>query len=212
MNKELKAKLESKLEEAGLDKGLLTFVNITKEEEIQGVLDNLLKLKTPPLSTEELIKQKEVQSEIDRRISEAKKSWEQGRQEPPTPPAPPKGDLTPETIAAIVAEAQKPLLEKLNGFEQGRTREGKIAQARTLLQESKIPEQQRDFYLELYNPDSETPIAEWVKKSEEKHESYVQSMIDSGSLSKPTPKYTSDTEPTTEELDAQLDSMGVLNN
>jgi len=80
------------------------------------------------------------------------------------------------------------------------------------LQRRKKSEKQRDFYLELYNPDSETPIEDWVKKSEEKHETYVQSMIDSGSLSKPTPKYTSDTEPTTEELDAQLESMGVVNN
>ena len=212
MNKELKAKLETKLEESGLDKGLLTFVNITKEEEIQGVVDNLLKLKTPQLSTEEILKQKEVQSEIDRRISEAKKSWEQGKQDPPKPEPTPTGGLTLEAVKQLLEAQQKPLLEKLNGFEQGRTREGKIAQARTLLQKSKIPEKQRDFYLELYNPDSETPIEDWVKKSEEKHETYVQSMIDSGSLSKPTPKYTSDTEPTTEELDAQLESMGVVNN
>lgn len=209
MKKELKEKLEKELEKAGLDKGLLMFINITKEDEIQGVIDNLTKLKTPTPTTEEILKSQDVQSEIDRRISEAKKKWEEGKPEPPKPDDPPSGEITAESIAKIVAEAQKPLLEKLNGFEQNRTREGKISQARKALLESKIPEKNRDFYLDLYNPDSDTKIEDWVKQAEEKHEAYVQTLLDEKQLAEGPPKFADSTEPTPEELDKRLESMGV---
>lgn len=208
MNKELKGKLEKALLDAGLDKGLLSFVNIEKEDEIQGVVDNLNKLKTPKLSIEDQLKQKEIQSEIDRRISEAKKKWEEGKQDPPTPPNPTNG-ITAESIAAIVAEAQKPLLEKLNGFEANKTREEKISQARKALESSKIPEKNRSFYLDLYNPDSETNIEDWVKNSEEKHENYAQSLQDDTKLSAAPPAFIKNGEMTEAEAQRIAESVAM---
>lgn len=209
MNKELKGKLEKALLDAGLDKGLLAFVNIEKEEEIQGVIDNLNKLKTPQPSLEEQLKQKEIQSEIDRRISEAKKKWEEGKNDPPTPPTPPSGELTAEAVAKIVAEAQKPLLEKLNGFEANKTRETKISEARKALESSNIPEKNRGFYLDLYNPDSDIKIEDWVKSSEEKHENYAQSLQDDTKLSTAPPAFMKSGEMT--EAEAQRIAESVAN-
>lgn len=209
MNKELKEKLEKALETQGLDKGLLAFVNIKTEDEIQGVVDNLNKLKTPKLSVEEILKLPEVAQYADKRVGDAKKKWEEGKQEPPKPQTPPNG-ITAESIAAIVAEAQKPLLEKLNGFEANKVRDGKLAQAKAALKDSKIPESLQVQYLEQYNPDSETKLEEWVKSSELKHETYVQTLIDSGKLSGQPPLIIDSAELTTEELDAKLEKMAVI--
>ena len=212
MTKELREKLEKGLQAAGLDKGLLAFVNIEKEEEVQGVIDNLLKLKTPQPSVEELLKQAKVQSEIDRRISEAKKKWDEANKPEPNPePMKPEG-ITPEAIAKLVQDAvtaaTEPLTGKLSEFEKAKTREGKLSQARKALDNSKIPVKNRDFYLELYNPDSETPVEEWVKMSETKHENYVQSLADSTQLAGSSPKFVDNVEPSSDELDAMLDKMG----
>lgn len=195
MNKELKGKLEKALDDAGLDKGQLTFLNVSKEEEIQGVIDNLLKIKTPQPSTEEILKRPEIQSEIDRRITEAKKSWDSKPINKSNHTDPPQG-LTAENIAEIVAKAQEPLLEKLNGFEQSKTREGRLAQAKSALNESSIPEKNRDFYLELYNPDSEQPLTDWVKKQEEKHEAYAQSLLDGKTFTSAPPSIANNVEMT----------------
>lgn len=206
MTKELKEKLEKGLLDAGLDKGLLAFINIEKEEDVQGAISNLLKLKTPQKSVEELLKDKEIQSEIDRRISEAKKSWDSKLSEPPKPI---EGNETLEEKLAKLLEAKlAPLTEELNGFKQNRTRDSKLSQARKALESSKIPVKNRDFYLELYNPDSETPLEEWVKISESKHETYVQSLADSTQLAGQSPKFIDNVAPTTEDLDAMLDKMG----
>lgn len=210
MKKELKEKLEKALQEAGLDKGLLAFITITKEEEIQGVIDNLKGLTTEK-PVEELIKQKEIQSEIDRRITEAKKKWEEGnkKQDPPVDPKK-EGGLSTEDIAKIITEAQKPLLEKLEGFEKNKTRESKISEVRKLLEDSKIPESLRESRLKYFNPENDQKMDEWVKQQEEEHEAYQQALIDNGTLSGTPPKYAGNTEPTEEELDKILESSGAV--
>jgi hypothetical protein len=208
MKKELKEKLEKALQEAGLDKGLLAFITITKEDEIQGVIDNLKGLSTQK-PIEEIIKEKEFQSEIDRRISEAKKKWEESNKQDPPKDPPKEGALTTEDITKIIAEAQKPLLEKLEGFEKNKSRDAKIAEARKLLSDSKIPEKLRESRLKYFNPDNDEKLEDWVKQQEEEHEAYQQALIDNGTLSGQPPKYAGDTEPTQEELDSILEASGV---
>lgn len=211
MNEELKRKLEAGLQAVGLDKGLSAIINIDKEEEVQGAIDNLLKLKTPQLSVEDMLKEAKVQSEIDRRISEAKKKWDESNKPNPQP-NPSNGNLTPEAIAKLVQDAvtaaTEPLTGKLGEFEKAKARDAKLSQARKALESSKIPVKNRDFYLELYNPDSETPLEEWVKMSESKHENYVQSLADSTQLAGQSPKFIDNVEPSPEDLDAMLDKMG----
>ena len=206
MTKELREKLEQRLINAGFDKGLLAFINIEKEEDIEGAVSNLLQLKTPQKSVEELLKEKEIQSEIDRRISEAKKSWDSKLPEPPKPSG---GDDTLEEKLAKLLEAKlAPLTDELNGFKQNRTRDAKLAEARKALSLSKIPEKQRDFYLDLFDPSSEAPITDWVSKTEERHEKLAQSFADSQSLAGQSPKFTDNIAPSSEELDVMLEKMG----
>ncbi len=206
MTKELKEKLEKGLLDAGLDKGLLSFINIEKEEDVQGAISNLLKLKTPQRSVEELIKDREIQREIDRRITEAKKSWDSKLPEPPKPNG---GDETLEEKLAKLLEAKlAPLTDELNGFKQNRTRDAKLAEARKALSLSKIPEKQRDFYLDLFDPSSEAPITDWVSKTEERHEKLAQSFADSQSLAGQSPKFTDNIAPSSEDLDVMLEEMG----
>lgn len=213
MKKELKEKLEAKLLSVGLDKGLSAILNIEKEEEIEGAVSNLVKLKTPEQKLEDLLKKPELQSEIDRRVSEAKKKWEE--KTPPKPPTPPvNGALTPEAIAELVknavATATEPLTGKLGEFEANKAREAKISQARLLLKDSKIPESVMEHRLKYLDTSSETPLEDWVKVQEEEHESYHQSLVDSGLISTaPAQGYNPTAEMSEQEAQAIVDRVKV---
>ncbi len=214
MTKELKEKLEKGLLDAKLDKGLLAFVNIEKEEEIQGVIDNLLKLKTPQPPVEEMLRDAKIQSEIDRRISEAKKKWDEANKPNPSQEPENKGGLTAEMVAQIVAQevskATEPLTGKLGEFEKNKAREEKISQLRKLLSSSEIPEALRESRIKYFNPDSEVQLDEWVKQQEQEHQSYKQALIDSGSISgAPEKGYKAHDEMTEAEAQAIVDRANV---
>lgn len=208
MTKELKEKLELGLQAVGLDKGLSTFINIEKEEDVQGAIDNLLKLKTPQKSVEELIKDKEIQSEIDRRISEAKKSWESKLPEPPKKVE--EGDTLDEKLAKLLDAKLSPLSEKLGAFEKNKAKEAKLAEARKLLSVSKLPEAIREAKLKYLNTESEQPLSEWVKEQEEEHQIYHQALVDQGVISgAPEKGYKPHTEMTESEAQAIVDRVKV---
>lgn len=212
MTKELKSKLEAKLQEAGLDKGLLNILSVKSEDEIQGVIDNLSALSTPkPMTTEEILKKQEIQSEIDRRISEAKKKWEGAN--PPTPADPPKPPATEtieEKLAKMLEEKLNPLSEKLGEFEKNKARDAKLSQARQLLKSSKIPESLIESRLKYLNTDSEETLEDWVKNQEVEHEAYAQALVDQGTVSGLPPKPVDTVEPSAEQLDAIIDSTGIV--
>lgn len=186
MTKEVKEKLEAGLQAAGLDKGLSSFINIEKEEEVQGAIDNLLKLKTPQPSVEDMLKEAKIQSEIDRRISEAKKKWDEANKPNPNPEPPKPEGLTAEAIAKLVQDAvsaaTEPLTGKLGEFEKNKAREEKLARARHLLSSSKIPKSLIDSRLKYLNTDAEIQLEDWVKEQEQEHIAYQQALIDSGSV------------------------------
>lgn len=210
MTKELKAKLEKALLDAGLNKAELSFITVEKEDDIQGVVDNLKKLIPTPEEPklEDLIQRKDVRSHFDKKITEAlnKKKDPIKSDDPPKTPT----EITPETIADIVAKAQEPLLAKLGDFERNKARDVKLSQARTLLRSSKIPEKLREFHLKNLNTDSEEPLEDWVRQQEEEHQTYHQSMVDAGVVSSaPDKGYKPNTEMSAEEAQAIVDRIKV---
>lgn len=201
MNDLLKGKLEAALQAAGLtDKGLLSFVTVEKEEDIKGVVDNL-KLMTQKPSLEDILKMPEVQSLADRRVTDALKKRDEKNPEPPKPQG---DDSLEEKLAALLEAKLSPLSEKLEGFQKEKARDLRIAEARKALMESKIPENLRDQKLKYFNPDAEIETSEWVKGQELEHETLIQTLIDSGSLSKPIEVRKSATEVNETEVDEIL--------
>ena len=191
MTKELKEKLEQAMLGAGLDKGLLAFVSIESEDQIKGVVDNLTSLKTPKLSDDEILKLPIVQKYADRRVTEGIKKVESKIS---IPEAKSEGDSIEEKLAMLLEAKLSPLSEKLEGFQKEKSRDLKLQEARKALMGSKLPENIRESKLKYFNPDAEIEIEEWVKGQELEHEQLVQSLIDSGSLSRPVEVRNSNTE------------------
>ncbi|QQO97040.1 hypothetical protein Nekkels1_39 [Cellulophaga phage Nekkels_1] len=209
MNKELKEKLRLALLNEGLGEGLLAFLSVEKEEDIQGAVSNLKGLTTQQLSNEEILKLPIVSQYADKRVGDAKKSWDQKAPTNPAEPNPinPSQGLTAEAIAQLLSEAQKPLLEKLEGFEKNKARDAKLAEARNFLNKSKIPEAVRESRLKYFNPDAEVGIEDWVKEQELEHENYHQSLIDSGVLSAPVEPRSFNAQPTEAVVDGIVSRM-----
>ncbi len=185
MNEELKNKLIAALEAKGLGKGLADFITITEESEIEGIVAKAIEsLKPVEKTKEEKLKDKEVQAEIDRRVTEALKKRDSNE--------PPKKDDTPPndtpTWAQALIDQNKALSEKITAIETGKQTETKQQQAQKVLQGSALlPESAKSKWLSRIDLNSETSFEDQVKGLETEYSELHQTIVDSTPLSGSVP-------------------------
>jgi len=114
---------------------------------------------------------KDIQGNINFTTGNAVKEEQKKHQTPPTPPIPPtpdddnkpKDEMTADEIAKIVAEAMKPLQEKLNGYDTANKTKSLVEQAKQAIktkygefkgQDAKMSQKALDIVLKL-NPNPE---------------------------------------------------------
>ena len=205
MNEELKNKLIAALREKGLGEGIANVISVSDESEIEGVVNGLSE-SLPKPTKEQKLADKEVQSEIDRRVTMA---LEKQKANPtPTPaPKPNDSDETPEWAKALI-EQNKSLSEKINTIEQGKAIESKKAQALSLLQGSKVLNDSiKSKWESRINLDSEVPFEEQVKGLEDEFTELQQTLVDSTSLAGSSPMLNKSGTPSDAELDDILDKI-----
>lgn len=203
MNEELKNKLIEALKAKGLGEGIANLINISDESEIEGAI-NSLTASLPKLTKEQKLADKEVQSEIDRRVTMALE-----KQKANLTPQPPKTeeDNTPEWAKALI-EQNKSLSEKINAIEQGKITESKKAQALSLLKGSKIlTDSIKSKWENRINLDSEVPFEEQVKGLEDEFIELQQTLVDATNLAGSSPMFKNSGNASDAEIDEILDKI-----
>lgn len=199
MNEELKNKLIASLQAKGLGKEVADLISINDESEIEGVVAKAVSLLVKPDKTkEEKLADKEVQSEIDRRVTEALKKAKAPENTDPTLTKP---DETHELIKA--------LMQKVDAMEQGKTLETKQQQAQSLLKKSEVlSDSIKEKWISRINVNSEIAIEDQIKGLESEYTELRQGIIDSTPLSGSPSIH----EPTGKASDSEIESiMGSFN-
>lgn len=206
MNKELKNKLIAALKLKGLGEGIANLINISEESEIEGAINSLTGLLPQP-TKEQKLADKEVQSEIDRRVTMALEKQKGNPTPPATPPKTDEDNSTPEWAKALI-EQNKSLSEKINAIEQGKQIESKRSQALSLLQGSKVlSDSIKTKWENRINLDSEVPFEEQVKGLEDEFTELRQTLVDTTPLAGSSPMLKNSGKPSDAELDEILDKI-----
>lgn len=203
MNEELKNKLVAALKAKGLGEGIANLINISDESEIEGAI-NSLTAQLPQLTKEQKLADKEVQSEIDRRVTMALEK----QKGTPTPPAPKTdNDNTPEWAKALI-EQNKSLSEKINAIEQGKVTESKKSQALSLLKGSKVlTDSIKSKWENRINLDSEVPFKDQIKGLEDEFTELQQTLVDATNLAGSSPMLKNSGSASDAELDEILNKI-----
>lgn len=201
MNEELKGKLVAALKAKGLGEGIANLINISDESEIEGAINSLTALLPQP-TKEQKLADKDVQSEIDRRVTMALEKQKA------TPPAPkPEDDNTPDWAKALI-EQNKSLSEKINTIEQGKVTESKKSQALSLLKGSKVlTDSIKSKWENRINLDSEVPFEDQIKGLEDEFTELQQTLVDSTSLAGSSPMLKNSGNASDAELDEILNKI-----
>lgn len=182
MNEELKNKLIASLEAKGLGKGLADFITITDESEIEGIVAKAVEsLKPSEKTKEQKLADKEVQAEIDRRVTSA---LEKERAKSREPEKDKKEDTeTPEWAKALI-DQNKALSEKITAIEAGKITETKQQQAQKALQSSEVlSDSIKTKWLNRIDLNSEVSFEDQVKGLETEFSELKQTVIDSTPIS-----------------------------
>ena len=203
MNEELKNKLVAALKAKGLGEGIANLINISDESEIEGAINSLTALLPQP-TKEQKLADKEVQSEIDRRVTMALEK-QKGNPTPPTPKT--DDDNTPEWAKALI-EQNKSLSEKINTIEQGKVIESKKSQALSLLQGSKVlTDSIKSKWENRINLDSEVPFEDQIKGLEDEFTELQQTLVDATILAGSSPMLKNSGNASDAELDEILNKI-----
>jgi len=203
MNEELKNKLIAALKAKGLGEGIANLINISDESEIEGAIASIT-ASLPTLSKEQKIADKEVQSEIDRRVTMAldKKKI---TPEPPTPT--PTNDETPEWAKGLI-EQNKALNDKITAIETGKLTESKQQQALSALQKSDVLNDSiKSKWVNRIDLNSEVSFEDQVKGLESEFTELRQGMVDQTALAGSSPMLSKGGAPSDAELDSILDKI-----
>lgn len=196
MNEELKNKLILALKAKGINEGVADLINIADESEIEGVVSKLIQ-KPLEQTKEQKLADKEVQSEIDRRVTMA---IEKIKGTPPGAPTPEKTDDTPEWAKALI--------EKVNAIESGKVTESKQQQALSLLQKSEVlNDTVKAKWANRIDINSDVPFEEQLKGLEAEFTELRQTLVDSTALAGSTPTALSAGKPSDAELDSILEKI-----
>lgn len=203
MNEELKNKLIAALKGKGLGEGIANFITINDESEIEGAIASLAS--TLPVQTkDQKIADKEVQSEIDRRVTMALEKAK-GNTPPPPTPTPPTDD-TPEWAKALI-DQNKSLTEKITAIENGKQTETKQQQALLAIQKSEVLNDSiKSKWANRIDINSDVPFEEQVKGLESEFTELSQELVNSKALAGSSPMSKGST-PSDAELDSILDKI-----
>lgn len=203
MNEELKNKLIATLESKGLGKGLADFITITDESEIEGIVSKAVEsLKPTEKTKEQKLADKEVQAEIDRRVTSALEKERAKVKEPEKKTDEPSE--TPEWAKALI-DQNKALTEKITAIEAGKITESKQQQAQKALQSSEVlTDSIKSKWLNRIDLNSEVSFEDQVKGLETEFSELKQTVIDSTPLSGSVPISTGNNGKATE---AEIDSI-----
>jgi hypothetical protein len=203
MNEELKNKLIAALKEKGLGEGIANFITINDESEIEGAIASLAS--TLPVQTkDQKIADKEVQSEIDRRVTMALEKAKGNT--PPAPTPTPPTDDTPEWAKALI-EQNKSLTEKITAIENGKQTETKQQQALSAIQKSEVlNDSTKSKWANRIDINSDVPFEEQVKGLESEFTELSQELVNSKALAGSSPMSKGST-PSDAELDSILDKI-----
>lgn len=201
MNEELKNKLIAALEAKGLGKGLADFITITEESEIEGVVAKAIEALKPVEKTkEQKLADKEVQSEIDRRVTEALKKRDAS--EPPKKDDAPPSE-TSELLKELVSQ-NKLLAEKITAIESGKITDTKQQQAQKALQSSQVlTDSLKEKWVNRIDLNSDVSFEDQVKGLETEFSELRQTVVDSTPLSGSVPISTVNGKAS----DAEIDSI-----
>jgi len=209
MNEELLKALELALEKRGLNKGLTKYITVTKEEEIEGAINDYAALAPPTTpTTAQMLENADVKKEIDRRVTAAvttntanlakKHNFDPAKE--PEPKNEPPANETPAEKA--LREKYEALEEKFNKLEEGKTAESKQAQVAALLKGSKlIPDNVQQKWLNRFDLNSETPFEEQLKALETEYTEIVQANNNSRQYAGPPKPGESKDTPPKEQMD-----------
>lgn len=204
MNEELKNKLIAALKAKGLGEGIASLITIANESEIEGVVKSLTE-SFPNQTKEQKLADKEVQSEIDRRVTMALEK-QRTDLKPPETPTPPT-DEAPEWAKALI-EQNKSLEDKMKAFESGKATETKREQALSLLRKSTVLNDSfKSKWENRINLDSEVSFEEQVKGLEDEFTELQQGLVDSTALAGSSPMLKSEGKPSDAEMDSIMEKI-----
>ena len=202
MNEELRNKLIEALKAKGLGEGIANLITIANESEIEGAIASLT-ASLPSLTKEQKLADKEVQSEIDRRVTQA---IDKIKGTPPTPPTPPT-DETPEWAKGLI-EQNKALTDKINAIETGKVIESKQQQALSVLQKSEVLNDSiKTKWANRIDLNSEVSFEDQVKGLESEFTELRQGLVDATALAGSTPMISSGGKASDAELESILDKI-----
>jgi Txe/YoeB family toxin of Txe-Axe toxin-antitoxin module len=203
MNDELKNKLIAALKLKGLGEGIASLINIADESEIEGAIASLT-ASLPQLTKEQKLADKEVQSEIDRRVTMALNK----QPEPPKAPTPTTDD-TPEWAKSLI-EQNKALSEKVNAIETGKLTESKQQQALSALQKSEVLNDSiKSKWANRIDINSEVSFEEQVKGLENEFTELRQGLVDQTALAGSSPMVVPTGKISESELDNLVSSFNI---
>lgn len=190
MLKQIQAKLEAKY--PGLSKvflGLIAAQMATKVTEESGIDAAIAELDNAPISITTLAG--EFQKEGDRRVTEAKKSFEKANPKPGDPPAPPvdlpkPDDNAPEWAKALI-EQNKQFAQQLQTLQAEKIASSTTSKALSILKEKKVPESYYQIGIEgrMFKDDAEAEA--YANKVVEAHTAFNQQLVNDGLKQQPAP-------------------------
>ena len=203
MNEELKNKLIAALKAKGLGEGIANLINISDESEIEGAIASIT-ASLPTLSKEQKIADKEVQSEIDRRVTMALDK-NKITPEPQTPTL--TNDEAPDWAKGLI-EQNKALNDKITAIETGKLTESKQQQALSAIQKSDVLNDSiKTKWANRIDLNSEVSFEDQVKGLESEFTELRQGIVDQTALAGSSPMLSKGGVPSDAELDSILDKI-----
>lgn len=189
MNEELIKAVKLALTKKGLNEGLVKFITVENDGEIDGAINEFMTLappKTPALTSAQMLELPEVKSEVDRRITASNLANTQNLAKKygfdPTKEGK-KTDDNPDEVPAWVQkmiDSNKALEEKVSAFEAGKTIEIKKQDAFKKLESSTIiPKGVQEKWSNRIDVNSETSIEDQIAALETEYTETAQMIADS---------------------------------
>ncbi|MBS9774588.1 MAG: hypothetical protein KGV59_05460 [Tenacibaculum sp.] len=221
----LKEKLKEALKKAGLNEGLADVINITSEDQIEGVV-NSLQPQNPTLDFSAVLQSKEfatyvqqvgfdkvleqsktLQSEHDKKVTKGVETFKSKFLKTLTPddgqggnePKPNQGDDVPAWA--------KQLMDTVSNLSQEKARATKLEQAQAVISKSKLPEKFQKKWINRIDLESETPFEEQIKGLEEEYTDLQKDFVGANARRGLPSGGISDTTVTDEQAEAIVDEM-----
>ncbi len=222
----LKEKLKEALKKAGLSEGLADVINITSEDQIEGVIKSL-QPQNPTLDFSKIIQSKEfatyvqqvgfdkvleqsktLQSEHDKKVTKGVETFKSNFVKHLNPDDG-KGGNEPDLNKGnddVPAWAKK-LMETVTNLSQEKARVTKLEQAQAVISKSKLPEKFQKKWLNRIDLESEVSFEEQTKVLEEEYTDLQKDFVGANARRGLPSGGGSDTEVTDEQAEAIVDEM-----